>query len=191
MNNRVPPCRGRSDRWLSIAPDVIAGPLDLGEAVIRAPVAIDPATGAVSITSDPLPTLIDGIPLQLRTFALTIDRPEFLLNSIVCDPGQITATVQGAQGASVQSSTPFTDTGCENPPTPAAVTPGRSEARRETTGPGHTTGDLASQGASVRRSSAAQVQHLGRRLADDRRPRRFTPTPSTSYEPAGTTSRSR
>ena len=109
---------------LSIAIDVIAGPLDLGEAVIRAPIAIDPATGAVSVTSDPLPTLIEGIPLQLRTFAITIDRSEFLLNSIVCDPGQITTTVQGAQGASVQSSTPFTDTGCQNPPIPPAATQG-------------------------------------------------------------------
>ena len=114
---------------LSVTIDVLAGPLDLGEAVIRAPIAVDPITGALSVNSDPLPTLIDGIPLQLRTFEMTIDRSEFLLNSVICDPGQIATTVQGSQGSSVQSSTPFADTGCQDPPPPPpAFTSGGAES---------------------------------------------------------------
>ena len=152
---------------LSLAIDVLAGPLDFGEAVIRAPLAIDPATGAVSIASDPLPTLIDGIPLQLRTFAITIDRSEFLLNSIVCDPGQITTTVQGAQGASVQSSTPFADTGCENPPSPPAATPGGTAAKLPTP------------------ATRPAISHLEERLSGDRLLLGFTTSVAGSLTIAG------
>ena len=112
---------------LSIAIDVLAGPLDLGQAVIQAALEVEPGSGAVTVTSDPTPQLIDGIAMPVRTFTLTIDRPEFLLNSSICAPGQITATAQGSQGASVQASTPFTDTGCQNPPAIPASTSGGAE----------------------------------------------------------------
>jgi len=52
---------------LSIIVPAKLGPFDLGEIAIRARVAVDPRTAALSITSDPLPQSLDGIPLQLRT----------------------------------------------------------------------------------------------------------------------------
>jgi hypothetical protein len=152
---------------LSITIDVLAGPLDLGEAVIRAPIDIDPMTGALSITSDPLPALIDGIPLQLRTFVMTIDRSEFLLNSIICEPGQITATVQGDQGSSVQSSTPFADPGCQNAP---ATTPGGSEATS------------AKRPKSTKQSA---ISHIKERLSGDRLLLRFSTSANGSLTITG------
>jgi hypothetical protein len=101
---------------LSIALNAMAGPLDLGVLVLRAAVAQDQSTGALTITSNPLPQIIDGVPLQTRALEMEIDRSEFVLNPTICESRQITATVEGAQGTSVQVSNPFTVQGCQNPP---------------------------------------------------------------------------
>ena len=153
LTEGTPPAEGSNQGapyGLSVVIDVIAGPLDLGEAVIRAPIAVDPITGALSVTSDPLPQLIDGLPLQLRTFEMTIDRSEFLLNSVICDPGQIATTVQGSQGSSVQSTTSFTDTGCQNPPAIPAFTSGGAE--------GAVTGSVALDGGAITVQSSGEAQ---------------------------------
>jgi hypothetical protein len=101
---------------LSISFNAVAGPFDLGTLVLRAALAQNPSTGALTITSGPLPQLIDGVPLQTRALELDIDRHEFVLNPTVCESRQITATIEGSQGTSVQASNPFAVQGCENPP---------------------------------------------------------------------------
>ncbi len=100
---------------LSIAFNAQAGPFDLGTLVLRAALAQNQSTGALSIASSPFPQLIDGVPLQTRALELDIDRPEFVLNPTVCEPRQIAATIEGVQGTSVQASDPFAVEGCENP----------------------------------------------------------------------------
>ena len=100
---------------LSIAFSAQAGPFDLGVLVLTAALAQNQSTGALSITSGPLPQLIDGVPLQARALELDIDRPEFVLNPTVCESRQIAATIEGVQGTSVQASDPFAVEGCENP----------------------------------------------------------------------------
>ena len=45
----------------------IAGPFDLGNVVVRATVEIDPHTAQLTISSGPLPTIEEGIPLDIRT----------------------------------------------------------------------------------------------------------------------------
>jgi hypothetical protein len=101
---------------LSIALNATAGPFELGELVLRAAVGVNPTTGALSITSGPFPQLIDGVPLKTRALEMDIDRPEFVLNPTICESRQIIATIEGAQGTSVQVSNPFTVQGCQNPP---------------------------------------------------------------------------
>jgi len=107
---------GGAQYGLSIALNAMAGPFDLGELVLRAAVGVNPTTGALSITSGPFPQLIDGVPLKTRALEMNIDRPEFVLNPTICESRQITATIEGAQGTSVQVSNPFTVQGCQNPP---------------------------------------------------------------------------
>jgi hypothetical protein len=106
---------GGAPYGLSIAFSAQAGPFDLGTLVLRAALAQNQSTGALSITSGPLPQLIDGVGLQTRALELDIDRPEFVLNPTVCESRQIAATIEGAQGTSVQASDPFAVEGCENP----------------------------------------------------------------------------
>jgi WD40-like Beta Propeller Repeat len=119
---------------LSIVVPAVMGPFDLGQVVLRAAISVAPGTGALTIYFDPLPQIIDGIPLRIQTFEVAIDRPEFVLNPSSCAPRQITATLEGAQGASVEASEPFVTPGCQSPTpfspsqSPALVLPSQSPA---------------------------------------------------------------
>jgi hypothetical protein len=124
---------GGAQYGLSIPLEVLAGPFELGEVVVRAAVAQDSSTGALSITTDPLPRMIDGIPLQMRDVEIAIDKHGFVVNPTSCASQQIMAAVEGSQGTTVDLSTPFAAQGCQpapasTSPSPAAqtVTPGRA-----------------------------------------------------------------
>jgi hypothetical protein len=86
------PYRG-SPFGLSIVVPTIAGPFNLGNVVVRARVDVDPHTAALTVTSDPLPQILDGIPLRLRTANVTVDRPGFIFNPTSCAQQHIEATL--------------------------------------------------------------------------------------------------
>ena len=85
---------------LSIVVPAVAGPFNLGNVVVRASIAVNPATAALTITSDPLPQFVDGVQLRLRKIDVEVNRRGFMLNPSSCAQQQITATVTAAQGAS-------------------------------------------------------------------------------------------
>jgi hypothetical protein len=99
---------------LSIVTDAVAGPLNLGVVVIRARINIDPETAALTITSDPLPQIVLGVPLRLQRVTLNIDRPDFMFNPTNCNAQQVTATIAGAQDATANVSSPFAAGGCKS-----------------------------------------------------------------------------
>ena len=101
---------------LSIVAPAVAGPFDLGNVVVRATINIDPNTAAVTIDSDPLPTQLKGIPLQLQQINVAIDRPGFEFNPTNCNATSITGALAGAAGATEPVSAPFQVTGCQNLP---------------------------------------------------------------------------
>jgi hypothetical protein len=84
---------------LSIVVPAKAGPYTLsgttghGTVVVRAAINIDPNNAALTVTSDPLPTALDGIPLQLRVVNVTVDRPNFTLNPTNCSKMSVTGTL--------------------------------------------------------------------------------------------------
>ena len=82
---------------LEIVTPAVAGPFNLGTVTVRSKLFIDPATAAVTIVSDPLPTQLKGIPLQLKRVIVTVDRPGFEFNPTNCNPMSIQATVTGAR----------------------------------------------------------------------------------------------
>ena len=51
---------------LSIAIRAIAGPYDLGTVVVRSAIRVDPGDAHLTIDTDPLPTIVGGVPLRLR-----------------------------------------------------------------------------------------------------------------------------
>jgi hypothetical protein len=75
------------------------GPFDLGTVVVRFALKIDPETAEVSVdgaTSDPIPHIVDGIPVHLRDIRAYVDRPEFVFNPTSCKKTSTASTVLGS-----------------------------------------------------------------------------------------------
>ncbi len=106
---------------LSIVNPAKAGPFDLQEGrpvVVRAKVEVNPATAALTITTDPpgsphaIPTIIEGIPLQIKHVNVLVNRSRFTFNPTNCNPQSITGAIDSAEGASSPVSVPFQVTNC-------------------------------------------------------------------------------
>ena len=97
---------------LSIVVPAVAGPFDLGTVVVRASIKLDPLTTALTVAADPLPTILDGIPLDLRTVAVSVDRPGFIVNPTNCNAMKLTATLTGDLGTSEAAASSFQVTNC-------------------------------------------------------------------------------
>ncbi len=94
----------------------VTGPFNLGTVVVRQSLRIDPTTARVTDVSDPFPTIIDGIPLRIRSVDVTLDRPGFTFNPTNCTPTAVTGTVTSTQGASASVSSRFQAGGCRELP---------------------------------------------------------------------------
>jgi hypothetical protein len=97
---------------LAIITPAIAGPFDLGTVVSRVLLNVDPETAKVTATSDPLPSILYGIPLDIRSIALQMDRSQFTLNPTSCDPMSIGGSMQTATGGTSPLLVPFQVGGC-------------------------------------------------------------------------------
>jgi hypothetical protein len=89
-----------------------AGPFDLGRVLSRAAVRVDPGSTQVSAVSDPLPQILEGVPITYRDLRIEIDRPGFPLNPTGCVPTAVAATASSQEGATAGLSAPFGLTGC-------------------------------------------------------------------------------
>jgi hypothetical protein len=101
---------------LSIVVPAVAGPFNLGNVIVRAAISVDPNTAQVTISSDPLPQMLDGVPLQLRTVNVVVDRPGFIFNPTNCAPLQVGGTLASTQGATAAVSSPFEASSCGSLP---------------------------------------------------------------------------
>jgi hypothetical protein len=75
------------------------GPFDLGTIVIRSAFQVDPLTAQLRIdssASDPIPHILDGIPLHLRDVRIYMDRPEFTHNPSSCEASELVSSLGGA-----------------------------------------------------------------------------------------------
>jgi hypothetical protein len=77
----------------------LSGPYDLGNVVVRIAVHVDPRTAQLSTISDPLPHILEGVPLRTRFLQVRLDRSRFTLNPTRCDPFQIETRLAGDEGA--------------------------------------------------------------------------------------------
>jgi hypothetical protein len=106
---------------LSIAEPAKAGPFDLGEGpcdciVVRAKIEVDPNTAALTVTSDSLPRILQGIPLEIKRVEVNVDRPGFTFNPTDCKPLAINAVLQSQEGATAPISVPFQVANCATLP---------------------------------------------------------------------------
>ncbi len=101
---------------LSIVVPAVAGPFNLGNVVVRAAISIDPHTAQITVASDPLPTILQGIPLDIRTVNVTIDRAGFMFNPTNCESLSVGGTLSSTQGATADVSSHFQAANCANLP---------------------------------------------------------------------------
>ena len=85
---------------LSIVVPLHVGPFTLQTQVVRARIEVNPITTQLTVTTDPLPTIIDGIPADLRAINAVIDRPGFMFNPTGCEPSSFSGTATSSEGAS-------------------------------------------------------------------------------------------
>jgi hypothetical protein len=97
---------------LSIVTHAQAGPFNLGNVRVRAAINVDPSTAAITVTSGPLPQILDGVPLRLKDIQVSIDREGFMLNPTNCRAQEVTGKIAAAQGAVANVASRFAVDGC-------------------------------------------------------------------------------
>jgi hypothetical protein len=97
---------------LSIVNPAKAGPFDLGKVVVRAKIEVDPHTAALTVSTDPIPHILQGIPLQIKHVNVMIDRPGFIFNPTSCNAMKLTGTIGSVEGASAAVEASFQIANC-------------------------------------------------------------------------------
>lgn len=96
------PYKGALHSLVVITPAVAGGsgePLvDLGTLVIRIGLQVDPRTGQITAISDPLPQIIDGIPLRIHDIRVLVDRADFVQSPTSCNEEKVDAEIEGSEG---------------------------------------------------------------------------------------------
>jgi hypothetical protein len=93
-----------------------AGPFHLGNVNVRSRIEVDPTTAAVTIVSDPFPTYVKGVPVQLKQINVTVDRAGFQFNPTNCNQMAITGSLNSAGGLGESVSSPFQVANCAQLP---------------------------------------------------------------------------
>ncbi len=97
---------------LAVLVPAVAGPFDLGTMVVRVALHVDSRSAQVHAVSDPLPTILRGIPLDIRSLAVELDRPGFILNPTSCDPMSVDAVATSLTGQRAALADRFQVAGC-------------------------------------------------------------------------------
>jgi hypothetical protein len=103
---------------LSIVVPTTAGPYTLtgnagvGKEVVRASIRVNPVTAQIVVVSDPLPSILQGIPLDIRTVHVDITRGGFIFNPTSCDTMAVAGMLSSTQGVSTNVSSRFQAAGC-------------------------------------------------------------------------------
>lgn len=97
---------------LSIVVPAVAGPFDLGNVVVRSAIFVDKHTAALKVVSDPLPTILQGIPLDVRDVRVNVDRSGFFLNATSCAVKQIQGVFGSTGGLTVTATTRYQASDC-------------------------------------------------------------------------------
>jgi hypothetical protein len=98
---------------LSIPVRVTAGPFDFGTVTTRATITVNPYTARVTATTTNLPTIVDGVPVRLKSLKVEVNRPSFIFNptncSLLATESALTGFAQlpSSSGASQSLSSPF------------------------------------------------------------------------------------
>jgi hypothetical protein len=97
---------------LEIVTPAIAGPFDLGVVAVRTALSVNPITAQITAESDPIPTILHGLPLDVRSIAIEMNRPDFTINPTNCEPMAISGSVTSTLGSTASLSQYFQASEC-------------------------------------------------------------------------------
>jgi uncharacterized repeat protein (TIGR01451 family) len=140
---------------LEIVVPAVAGPFDLGNVVVRSSLFVDKHDATVRIVSDPLPTILQGIPLDVRDVRVAVDRPGFIVNPTSCAEKRIDATIGSTGGHTAAVSARFQAAECRGlgfRPRMVLTVGGRGHTARNASSPLSTTLTMPSREQSNLRS---------------------------------------
>ncbi len=80
---------------LSVVVPLHVGPFTLPTQRVRAKIEVDPHTSALTVTTNPLPQVVGGVPTDLREIDAVIERPEFMVNPTNCNTSEFSGTAYG------------------------------------------------------------------------------------------------
>jgi hypothetical protein len=97
---------------VAVVTPAVAGPFDLGTVVVRVALQIDPTTARITAASDPVPHILEGVPLAVRGIAVDVDREQFAKNPTSCEVQTIAANLLGHPGGMASLTNRFQVAGC-------------------------------------------------------------------------------
>lgn len=86
---------------------VQAGPFDLGTVSVRSGIYVDPDTAQATIKTDPLPQILEGVPILYRRIHAEVDRSQFAIAPTNCKEMRVESSVISAQGSVAHPSDRF------------------------------------------------------------------------------------
>lgn len=92
---------------LSIVVPAVAGPFDLGTVAVRSALFVDKNNASLRVVADAFPRILEGVPLQIRTINVKIDKPDFMLSPTNCTPKTVSGRITSTDGAVADRSTRF------------------------------------------------------------------------------------
>jgi hypothetical protein len=98
---------------LAIITPGVAGPFDIGTVVVRAALYVNEETGQGMVRSDPIPQILAGIPLDVRSITAKIDRAGYVLNPTSCEAKEVTAESISTTGQVANLTNHFQVSGCK------------------------------------------------------------------------------
>jgi hypothetical protein len=114
---------------LSIVVPLDVGPFVLPTQRVRARIEVDELTAQLTVTTDPLPQVVAGVPTDLRSIDAVIDKPGFMFNPTGCEPQAFSGTAYGSEGAQASIGSHFQMGSCRAllfKPNFKASTPGKT-----------------------------------------------------------------
>jgi hypothetical protein len=97
---------------VAIVVPAVAGPFDLGLVTVRSALFVDKHDATVRIVSDPFPTILQGIPLDVRDVRVDVNKPGFFLNPTSCAEKRIAGTLTSTEGTRANVSERFQAAEC-------------------------------------------------------------------------------
>lgn len=97
---------------LSIVVPAVAGPFDLGTVAVRSALFVDKNTTELRVVADAFPQILEGVPLQIRTVNVRIDKPGFMVNPTNCHVKSVSGRITSTEGAAADRTSRFQVGGC-------------------------------------------------------------------------------